>query len=156
MITPNDIADRLEALIREKFPGEEVYRELCPQGFARPCSLIVLDGCTGVVGYGTQIVEFRPTFTMTTFVTVDEYHHSHLAELHRRQMILTGLLLPGYIRVGDRAPKVADDIQMTGGYDYDTVTVTFSYTLSRQDFEEIEQKPDMLELHLRTEVNTYG
>lgn len=156
MLTPNDIGDRLEELIRKKFPGEDVHRELTPQGFTRPCNLIVLDGSSGVVPYGTQIVEIRPTFTITTFVTVDEYHHSHLAELHRRQMILTGLLLPGYIKVGDRAPKVADDIQLAGELDYDTVTVTFSYTLSRQDFEEIEQKPDMLELHLRTEVNTYG
>lgn len=156
MLTPNDIADRLDELIREKFPGETVYRELVPQGFERPSNLIEQDACKGVVAYGTQIVELRPVFTLTTFVEVDEYHHSHLAELHRRRMILTGLLLPGYIKVGDRAPKVADDIQLAGGFDYDTVTVTFSYTLSRQDFDEIEQKPDMLDLHLRTEVKTYG
>lgn len=155
MLTPNDIADRLAELIQAKFPEEELYRELTPVDFARPSNLIVQDPFEGEVAYGTQIVTLRPTFTLTTFVVVDAYHHSHLAELHRRQMVLVGLLLPGYIKVGDRAPKVVD-LKLVGGYDYDTVTVTFFYTLNRQDFEEIEQRPNMEQLHLRTEVKTYG
>lgn len=155
MIVPNDIGDELEKLVGGKFPGEEIYRELTPQGFSRPSTLIVLDGCEGEVAYGTQIIELRPTFTLTTYVEADEYHHSHLAALHLRQMTLVGLLLPGYVRVADRAPKVRE-LTLGGGYDYDTVTVTFSYTLSRKDFEEIEQQQVMLQLHLREEITTYG
>ena len=75
--------------------------------------------------------------------------------MHLRQMTLLGLFLPGFIKVGDRAPKV-ENIEMAGGYDYDTVTVTFGYTLNRQDFEAIAQRPTMEQLHLRTEVRTYG
>ena len=96
-------------------------------------------------------------FTLTTFVEVDEYHHSHLRALHRRQMVLTGLFMPGYIRVKDpadpkgkgRAPKVTG-LKLAGGYDYDTVTVTFSLTLSRADFMEAETAPMMEHFNFNT------
>ena len=83
MLIPTDIADRLEELVREKFPGEDVHRELCPQGFQRPCTLIVQEAFEGDVEYGSNLVELRPVFTLTTFVEVDDYHHSHLRPLHR-------------------------------------------------------------------------
>ena len=35
MITPNDIMDRIAELVAEKFPWEDIHRELCPQGFPR-------------------------------------------------------------------------------------------------------------------------
>ena len=155
MITPNNILGALAELVKGKFPGEAVYENLCPQGFTRPCTLIELDGCEGDAGFGTGIVELRPVFTMTTFVPVDEYHHSHLEELHRRQMVLTGLLLPGFIKVQDRAPKIVK-LKLASGYECDTVTITFSYTLTRKDFLDMEQHPSMGELHLRQEATTYG
>ena len=154
MLTPNDIADRLEELIREKFPGEDVYRELVPSGYERPSNLVVYDGGSVDIGHGCRSVELRLQYTMTTFVVVDEYHHSHLAALHLRQMALAGLLLPGFIKVKDRAPKVGE-VKLEGGYDYDTVTVTFHVTLDRGEFEQITQSSEMLDLHLRTEVRTY-
>ena len=149
MITPNDIMDALEALVKEKFPGEDVHQDLCPQGFTRPCTLIVQDECTCNVGFGTAIIEFAPIFTLTTFVPTDEYHQSHLAELHQRQMILTGLFLPGYIKVKDRAPKVSS-LKLAGGYDYDTVTVALSYTLLRSEFEEAVSAPLMEHFNFNT------
>lgn len=163
MVAPNDILDTLEALVGEKFPGEPVYRERTPSGFQRPSTLIILEPFEGDANFGTGVVELRPVFTLTTFVEVDEYHHSHLRALHRRQMVLTGLFMPGYIRVKDpadpkgkgRAPHVTE-LKLAGGYDYDTVTVTFSLTLSRADFIEIEQRPTMETLHIREEVTTYG
>lgn len=155
MITPNDMMDRLKELVEGAFPGEPVYLDLTPSGFERPCTLIVLEDFEGEVNFSTGGIEMRPVFTMTAFVPVDEFHHSHLAELHRRQTKLAGLLLPGYIRVGDRAPKVAKPIKLGGGYDYDAVTVTFSYTLSRKDFMEQEQAPLMEHVQIREEVRTY-
>lgn len=155
MLTPNDIADQLEKMVAEKFPGETIYRELAPQGFTRPSTLIVQEPWTADAGYGVGMIALHPVFTLTTFVEVDEYHNSHLAPMHLRQLMLAGLFLPGCILVGNRAPKV-ESIEMAGGYDYDTVTVTFGYTLDRQDFEALEQQPKMEQLHLRTEVKTYG
>lgn len=162
IITLNDILERLKKLVHEKFPGEDVYLNLCPEGFARPCTLIELVGCTGNVGYSCQTVELKPTVRLTTFVETDEYHHSHLADLHLRQMLLLELFLPGHIKVKDRAVKVglggqADElIQLDGGWDYDTVTVPLIFTLDRGDFEDIPQLPRMGELHIRQEVTTYG
>ena len=159
MVTPNDIMDELEALVEEKFPGEAIYRNLAPQGFTRPSNLIVLDQCEGDAQFGTGVVELRPQFTLTTFTEVDKHHHSHLAELHRRQMVLTGLFMPGYIRVKDpadpkgkgRAPKVTA-LKLAGGYDYDTVTITFSLTLNRADFLEAETAPMMEHFNFDTTV----
>lgn len=163
IVTPNDILEQLKKLVQQKFPGEDANLNLCPEGFTRPCTLIELAGCTGNVGYGCQTVELRPTVRLTTFVEVDAYHRSHLAELHLRQMILLGLFLPGYIKVKDRAVKVASGdredelIRLDGGWDYDTVTVPLVYTLDRSDFENISaQAPMMGELHIRQEVTTYG
>lgn len=157
MVTPNDILDALEALVGEKFPGEPVYRDRTPSDFRRPSNLIVLEPYEGDANFGTGVVELRPVFTLTTFVEVDKYHHSHLAELHRRQMVLTGLFMPGYIRVADpadpkgkgRAPHVTE-LKLAGGYDYDTVTVTFSLTLSRADFLEAETAPMMEHFNFNT------
>lgn len=155
MVTPCDIADRMEEMLREAFPAEIVYRDVTPSDFARPSNFIVLEDCEGDVTMGSNVVELRPTFTITTFVKTDEYHHSHLKELHARQMKIVGLLLPGYIKVGNRAPKVVG-LLLGGGYDYDTVKVTFSYALDRNDFKETPQLPTISQLHLSEEVTTYG
>lgn len=155
MLTPNDILDRLEELVKEKFPGEPVYRDLTPEGFERPSNLIVLDSCKGRINFGTKAVELWPVVTLTTFVPVDEYSCSHLADLHLRQMTLTGLFLPGCIKVGDRAPHV-DEVSLDGGFDYDSVTATFRYALSRSELDAMPQLPRMEQLHLNEEVRTYG
>ena len=65
--------------------------------------------------------------------------------------------MPGYIRVKDpddphgkgRAPHVTE-LKLAGGYDYDTVTVTFSLTLSRADFMEAETAPMMEHFNFNT------
>lgn len=154
-ITPADIANRLEELVAGEFPGETIYRELVENNFSRPSTLIVQNRCVGDVEVASNIVELRPTFTLTTFVKVDPYHHSHLRELHLRQMRLVKLLLGGYIKVKDRAPKV-HRVDLDGGHDFDTVTVTFRYTLDRNDFLDIPQLPLMEQLHTTEEVKTYG
>jgi hypothetical protein len=159
VLTPNDIAEELKRLVAEKFPGEDVHMELTPQGFKRPCTLIVQEPWEADPKFSQGIITLYPVFTMTTFVEADEYHHSHLAPMHQRQLILLGLFLPGYIKVGDRAPHV-EKLAMGGGYDFDTVTVTFSYTLDRADFEttdtDTKQAPEMQHLHLNEEVRTFG
>lgn len=155
MLTPQDIMERLKEMVEEAFPGEAVYLDLVTSESQRPSTLIALEEYEGEVHFSTGGVELRPVITMTTFVEVDEYHHSHLAELHRRQARLVGLLLSGYIRIGDRAPKIAKPIKLGGGYDYDTVTVTFGYTLSRKDFLAQAQVPLMERLQIREEVRTY-
>ena len=45
---------------------------------------------------------------------------------------------------------------MDNGMDFAAVTVTLSYTLSRQDFMQMQQLPDMGALHIKQEVTTHG
>lgn len=156
MITNNDIADAIAALARRAFPGEPVYRDYTPTGFQRPSTLIEISGGKFYPNFGCGQVELRPQFTLTTFVEVDPYHQQDDMELTRRQMVLLGLFLPGYVKVKDRAPHVLDEGEMGNGLDFASLTVTLSYNLSRQEFMEIQQLPEMLELHLRQEVNTHG
>lgn len=156
MICNNDIADAIAALVEQAFPGEKLYRDFVPSGFERPSNLIQLLDGKAYPNFSCGTVDIRPRFLLSTFVTVDPYDHGDAMELTRRQMTLMGLFLPGYIKVKDRAPHVLDEMELENDLDAASLIVPFSYTLDRRDFMEIKQLPDMLELHLRQEVNTYG
>lgn len=156
MITNNDIADAIAALVEKAFPGEPLYRGYTPAGFQRPSNLLEISGGKIFPNFGCGMVELRPQVTLTTFTEVDPYHQQDDQELTRRQMTLLGLFLPGYVKVRDRAPHVLDEGEMENGLDFAAVTVTFSYTLSREEFMELQQQPDMGTLHIRQEVTTYG
>ena len=112
MITNNDIADAIAALVQEKFPGEPLYRDYTPEGFQRPSNLVEISGGKFYPNFGCGTVEVRPKITLTTFTKVDPYYQQDDQELTRRQMILLGLFLPGYVRVNDRAPHVLDEGEM--------------------------------------------
>lgn len=156
MITNNDIADAVEALVKKTFPGEPVYRDYTPADFQRPSNLVEISGGKFYPNFGCGTVEIRPQLTLTTFVKTDPYYQQDDQELTRRQMTLLGLFLPGYVKVKDRAPHVLDEGEMVNGLDFASITVTLSYTLGREEFMELQQLPDMGELHIRQEVTTYG
>ena len=155
MITNNDIADAIAALVEKEFPGEKLYRDFTPTGFERPSNLVEISGGKFFPNASCGAVELRPQLTLTTFVKVDSYHQQDAQELTRRQMILMGLFLPGYIKVKDRAPHVLEG-EMENGLDYAAITVTLSYILDRCEFMELQQLPDMGTLHIRQEVTTSG
>ena len=98
----------------------------------------------------------EPVVTLTTFTKTDPYHQQDTSELTRRQMLLMGLFLPGYVKVKDRAPHVLDEGKLANGLDFAAVTVTFSYVLGREEFMELQRLPDMGTLYIRQEVTTYG
>lgn len=148
MITPQDIKGRLGELVAERFPGETLYTDRVPDKFTRPGNYLALVQCTGDAEMGSGVVELRPVFKLDTFAEVDAYGNCDQRELAGRQMALTGLLLPGYIRVGDRAPKVKK-LELQTGTDYARVTVTFSLTLDRADFMEAAEAPTAEHLGIR-------
>ena len=125
MITNNDIADAIAALVEDKFPGETFYRGYAPANFQRPSTLLEQSGGKIFPNFGCGSVEVQPT--------------------------LLGLFLPGYVRVGDRAPHVLDEGELENGLDFASVTVTLSYTLSRQEFMELQQLPQMGGLNFEQE-----
>ncbi len=156
MITNNDILDAIAALVEKAFPGEPVYRDFTPADFQRPSNLVELSGGTFFPNLTCGAVELRPQVTLTTFTKTDPYHQQDTSELTRRQMLLMGLFLPGYVKVKDRAPHVLDEGKLANGLDFAAVTVTFSYVLGREEFMELQRLPDMGTLYIRQEVTTYG
>ena len=157
MLTPTQIADEIEVQVRPIFPGEECYREKCPENFTRPCTLLVEGDCEIDPNKGSCLVGLQPTYTLTTFVEVDEYHNSHYADLHSRQRRLLALFMPGYLLVEEapgkraRAPKVVK-LTTGGGYDYDTVTVIFEYAVDRREFLAPETAPPAGEIRVRPDI----
>ena len=141
MLTPADIQTQLKAMVRQAFPGEPVYEERCPEGFERPCTLLVMEKAEIDTQLAGRLAEVKCTFVLTTFAATDDYHYSHLAELHRRQMLLTGLFMADHIRVAGRAPHVRGPLKLAGGYDYDTVSVTFAYTVDKSEFMDLAAAP---------------
>ena len=156
MITNNDILDAIAALVEKAFPGEPVYRDFTPADFQRPSNLVELSVGTFFPNLTCGAVELRPQVTLTTFTKTDPYHQQDTSELTRRQMLLMGLFLPGYVKVKDRAPHVLDEGKLANGLDFAAVTVTFSYVLGREEFMELQRLPDMGTLYIRQEVTTYG
>ena len=157
MITNNDIADAVEELVRQAFPGEPVYRSFAPKGFQRPSNLVEISGGTFLPNAGCGAVELRPWVTLTTFVELDSHHQpKDSGELVRRQMRLMALFLPGFLRVKDRAPHVLDEGGMENGLDYAAIAVPLSYVLDRREFMELQRAEDMGVLHIRQEVTTSG
>ncbi len=143
------LLDVLVGLVERSFPGEPVYVGQTPSEFARPSSLVVLeDGWEVDVGYSTGSVELRPKYILTTFSETDAYHHCCLSELTRRQMRLVELLLPGFVRVGDRAAKIVRPLKLANWIDSASVAAVFSLTLSRRQFMEMSEKDAPLMEHL--------
>ena len=133
-----------------------MYRDFTPADFQRPSNLVELSGGTFFPNLTCGAVELRPQVTLTTFTKTDPYHQQDTSELTRRQMLLMGLFLPGYVKVKDRAPHVLDEGKLANGLDFAAVTVTFSYVLGREEFMELQRLPDMGTLYIRQEVTTYG
>lgn len=148
MLYPQDIIDALAALAEEKFPGEPVYLDRLPNGFQRPSTYISLGKFTGDAQFSPAVVALYPVVNLTVFAEADAYGMSVQRELNRRQMVLAGLLLPGYIRVGDRAPRV-EKLELEGGVDFASVTAQFAYTLDRADFMELEEAEVMRAVSIR-------
>ena len=156
MITPNDIADVIQEKVEKAFPDEPVYRDLTPAGFKRPSTLIVYSEGICRPNFACGVVEMRPVFTLMGFVPVDAYSQSHLSALNRKQHLLLSLFLPGFLCVGDRAPKVGNEIKLDGGYDFTAIDVPIIYTLNRDEFMDLAQYEPMGHLHIRTEVTSHG
>ncbi len=158
MLTPTQIADEIARQIRALYPEEDCHRELCPEGFTRPCNLLVEGECQIDVNMGPQQVRLQPTYTITTYVDVDAYHHSHFDALHGRQMRLAALFLPGYLLVEEtpgkraRAPKVLS-LTTGGGYGFDTVTVIFDYAVDRAEFMAQATAPTAGDVRARLTIN---
>lgn len=134
MLTPKEIMDAVQELLEERFPEEKVYRNLTPTGFSRPSWLIYL-GPIAMLDASAGCLEVRASMKVTAFVTVDEYHNSHMDELQRRMMAVQELFAVEGLRVSDRVLHVVGNTGESQ-FDFAEVTVTLHYQDDRPGAED--------------------
>lgn len=136
IVTPNMIMSAIKEKLSEAFPGEIIYENLTPVGFERPSNMMELTGMSlDPLSMGSGAVNLQYKFKITTYCQVDEVHDSHLPTLDLRCMTIMGAFAAGYVKAGDRAPKVTACAANTDGlYDYAEVQLTFALTVDRSEF----------------------
>lgn len=155
IITPELMLNTITARLQESFPNEIAYINLVPVGFQRPSNLIELAGIEmDVLSGGSNVVTLRWQVKITTFCKVDEVHDSHLPTLDLRAMTILSTFAAGYLRVGDRAPKITTCSADTSGYDFAQVKLILSLTMDCSEFCPKEIYPVAEELH--TKINGKG
>lgn len=153
MIMPAEIAASLRAALESAFPGETVYEDLTPRDFTRPSNMVELVKITlDPQSFGQRVIGVQYQYKITTFSEVDEVHYSHLPVLDLRAMTIMGIFAPGYIKAGDRAPKVTACTADTSLFDCAEVTLTLALTLDRSDFAPAELLDLMKEVHMRIKL----
>jgi len=150
IITPELLQSAIVTRLGEVFPGEPVYQDVTRRDFKRPSNLVELQGIDlDALSMGHREVGLRYRFKVTTFTKTDEVHDSHLPVLSARSMLILGAFAPGYLKAGDRAPKVVELQADTSFYDCAEVSLAFELALDRREFEPEELYPIMRELNTR-------
>ncbi len=150
IVTPELLQAALVHRLEEVFPGEPVFEDVTRRDFQRPSNLVELQGVDLdplSLGQGPVLLRYR--FKLTTFTQVDEVHDSHLPVLAARAMLLLGAFAAGYLKAGDRAPKVTKLQADTSLYDCAEVAVTFELAIDRREFVPEELYPIMQKLNTR-------
>lgn len=134
-ITTEMMTDAVSARVETAFPGETLYRNLAPVGFERPSNMVELTGIKlDPLGFGPGAVDLQYQYKITTFCVVDEVHDSHLPTLDLRAMAIMAAFAQGYVKVGNRAPKVTACTAKTELYDCAEVLLTLSLSVDRIEF----------------------
>ncbi len=150
IVTPEILQAALVKRLEEVFPGEPIFQDVTRRDFQRPSSLVELQGLDLdplTLGHGSVLLRYR--FKLTTFAQVDEIHDSHLPVLAARAMLLLGAFAAGYLKAGDRAPKVTKLQADTSLYDCAEISVAFELAIDRREFVPEELYPIMQELSTR-------
>lgn len=153
-ITPKMMMDAVCDQIKAAFPGETLYQDLAPFEFKRPSNLVELTAVKlDPLGLGSGAVGLQYQYKITTFCEVDEVHDSHLPTLDLRAMTAMAAFAEGYIRVGDRAPKVTACTAKTEFNDCAEVLLTLSLSVDRSEFRPESILPIMEELDMTVQTH---
>lgn len=154
MITPNHVLDVLTERLREALPEDKkIYQNLVPKSGERPCTMVECIGCK-MEQRNAGLYRLRMTFRMTSLVSTDERHYSHLPGLYEKMIQTMKIFSAGYLKVKDRALTV-EETTGESNYDYAEITVSLSLTLAKEDLEAADI-PMMQELRLRTKHQNGG
>lgn len=125
MLTPTEIMDAISERLRERFPGEEIYRHELPNGAARP-ALLITYGPVKMLDANTSLVDLTPIVTIKAFVVKDDAGRSDAEALLTKMASLQELFSVTGVRVRDRVLHVIQSIG-TCNADHAEVTATLNY-----------------------------
>ena len=147
MLSFSRILSEGKALLEERFPGDEVYTNLTPNGFQRPSFLIEL-GEIHMVDASEDMLRVTMPLVVTAFVAVDSYHNSDMEELLTRMAAVQELFAISGLQIQDRVLHVVGN-KAEYNWDFAEVTITLDYLDDRPGGEEW---PLMGEIKTKTEL----
>ena len=133
MITPNDILQRLSAMVGEAFPGRKSIRIWSLGSTSGPATFVVYEGGKADVGFSCRALELRLNYTIATMVEDRRSHSDTGGPLHLRQMCGSW---PCSCRgtFGSGTDAKVGEVKLESTFDCDSVTVTFQIALDRSRF----------------------
>lgn len=151
MITPDDFMTAIKAALKKTLPEDKaIYDNLVERDVERPCTMVEL--------VTMQITDLTPRSTgflfrykITNWIDPDDYGDSDFSVLDLRTLLIEGIFGAGYLKVGNRAPKVTA-CASKHYRDYTEVTVDFSVAFDRQEFDPAAVLPLMEQLTLTTKT----
>lgn len=133
MLTPGAFVNAIKAELETAAGEVPVHTQPVNTGFARPCFAVEYKGIEKSAQAAGDTVELRMTFLVSAILEKDAYSNADFMALYAMEAVILGVFLPGYLKVGGRAPKVAD-LKTSHGGDYTTVSVVFSYMVNVEEF----------------------
>ena len=118
-ITKTAMINAVNELLAAEFPTATVYKNKEPTEFLRPAFLIMSPVCK-IQGVARNIIRETLYLTITCFAPVDDYGNCDSDELAEIQQRVVDLFCKGFVKVDDRAAKIAAS---DGGQDLDRAWV---------------------------------
>lgn len=151
MLTPSDFMAAIKAALKKTFPNDQaIYENLVERDMKRPSTMVELVTMQ-IMEIDTHTTRFLFRYKITNLINPDDYGDSDFAALDLRTLAIEGIFGAGYLKVGDRAPKVTS-CTSEHNRDYTQVTVDFSVAFDRAEFEPAEILPLMQQLDLKTKT----
>lgn len=130
MLTVQEIADGVNAILVRLYPDRTVYIDALPEKFERPSFFIRPDGRM-IQSLTVDTVQVEQLITVQCIDTVDDHYDARTARLYEVTDTLTAALLQrGAIVCGDRRFTAAR-VDVVRALDVADVTVTINYADDR-------------------------
>lgn len=133
-MTVQNLMEAIKTMVRECWPGEEIYTDELPKDFKRPSFALECQK-NETADVNPFLVQRTVTVLLTCFVEVNAYGDSSREALNRRMDTLCAHFGQGYLRVGDRALRVQTD-RGVGAPDFAEVTLTFTWVDGRPAYQD--------------------
>ena len=125
MLKANEIKDAVGSILRDAYPGENVYTKLLPKDFKRPSHYVEMGGKTGTPG-NMSLTEVDVTVRVTAFPPVDDYGDADDEAVDQAGDELLELFVGQVLRAADRSLAISKT-EIEYGADFAAAVLTYRY-----------------------------